>query len=125
MDDTAQNQNIPIATPKKEQEPRQGGAGSYIEKVERKPELPPEVIKVGIAPVSGPTLKKEDKEIGLVETGENISVRTQPEGLVTLPLTEEEAKKSSRGSVSDAIVWLANFVLRQFKILKTKGKYAG
>lgn len=121
MDDTAQN---PVGAPKKEQEPVPV-AGSYIEKTERKPEIPPEVAKVGVVPVLGPTLKKEDKEAGLTPAKAEVPVGTQPEGLVTLPLTEEEAKKSSRGSVADAVVWLANFILRQFKILKMKGKYAG
>lgn len=123
MDDTAQNQNAPVGTPKKEQEPV---GPSYIEKVERQPEVPPEVAQVGVTPVTGPTLTDEDRKVGIEEAKEEVPVATKPEGIVSLPLTEQEAKKTLRvnKNITDAIVWLANFVLRQFKILKMKGKYA-
>lgn len=111
MDDTAR---APVGAPQKEQEPV---ATSYIEKVEKQPEIPPEVARVGVKPVSDQVVfKKEDKDAGLAPAKAEVPVASEPDGLVTLPLTEEEAKKSSRGSVADAIVWLAQFVLRQFKL---------
>lgn len=113
MDDAAR---APVGTPQKEQEPV-----GYIEKVEKQPEIPPEVAQVGVKSVSDQVVfKKEDKEAGLEPAKAEVPAATEPDGFVTLPLTEEEAKKSSRGSVAEAIVWLAQFVLRQFKLRRVK-----
>ncbi|MBI1919044.1 hypothetical protein HYS29_00440 [Candidatus Microgenomates bacterium] len=119
MDDTAQG-NV-----RKEQEPVSGP--SYIEKVEHQPEIPPEVAQVGVAPISQTTpLTKEDKEAGIVEAGEAVPTKTEPEGLVNLPLTEQEARSALKihKNIKEAIVWLANFVLRQFRIFQLKEKNA-
>lgn len=127
MDNTAPP---PKAGPQKEQEPIVAPASpGYLERVERQPEIPPEVARVGVAPVSPPTITSEDREAGLEEAKEEIPVTTTPQGLIKLPLTEDEAKKTLtiHKNIADAIVWLANFVLRQFKIVKMRrgGKYVG
>ncbi|MBI2622018.1 hypothetical protein HYW66_00050, partial [Candidatus Microgenomates bacterium] len=116
MDDTAQQ---PVSGPQKEQEPIAGR--SYIEQVERAPEIPPEVAQVGVAPISQTApLTKEDREAGIIEAGEAVPTKTEPEGLVNLPLTEQEARSALRihKNIKEAIVWLANFVLRQFRIFQ-------
>lgn len=124
MDDAAQGQQTPVNIPQKEQQPI--GGTSYIEKVERQPEIPPEVAKIGVQPVSGPTLTAEDKKIGIMEAKEEVPVSTEPEGLVQLSLTEQEARSALKihKNIAGAIVWLANFVLRQFKIIKLKKEEA-
>lgn len=118
MDDTGQHA---VGRPQKEQEPI--ASTSFIEQVERQPEIPPEVVTVGVTPVLQQTpLTKEDREAGISEAGENVPVTTEPEGLVNLPLTEQEARSALRihKKIGDAIIWLANFVLRQFKIVRLK-----
>lgn len=120
MDNSAQDQQTPVSVPQKEQQPI--GGTNYIEKVERQPEIPPEVAKIGVQPVSGPTLSAEDKKVGITQAKEEVPVSTKPEGLVQLPLTEQEAQSALKihKNIAEAIVWLANFVLRQFKIIKLK-----
>lgn len=111
MNDTGQS---PVGIPQKEQEPR---LISYVEKVEKQPEIPPEVGQVGVQPVSQQVvLKREDLEAGLAPAKEEVAA-------TEVILTEEEAKKALRKNknVKDAILWLATFVLRQFKITKFKG----
>lgn len=122
MDDTAQDQpTSPLAgAPQKEQE--SVGTPTYLERVERQPEIPPEVAQVGVQPVSGPVLTKKDKKVGLEEAKEEIPPSTQPEGLVSPLLTEQEARNMLRihKNIAEAIVWLANFILRQFKIFRLR-----
>lgn len=125
MDKTAQDQQgqpTPVSPPQKEQESITPTQGGYLERVERQPEIPPEVAKIGVQPVSGPTLTAEDKKVGITEAKEEVPVSTEPEGLVQLPLTEREARNVLKihKNIAEAIVWLANFILRQFKIIKLK-----
>lgn len=112
------NDTAPVSGPQKEQAPI--GPISYVEKVEKQPEIPPEVGQVGVQPVSQQVvLKKEDLEAGLAPAKEEVPIT---ESLSNLPLTEQEAKTTlgKHKNIRDAIVWLATFVIRQFKIHKLK-----
>lgn len=127
MDKTAQDQpTTPVSPPQKEQELVTPIGGEYLERVERQPEIPPEVAKVGVQPISGPALTDEDKKVGIAEAKEEVPVSIEPEGLVQLPLTEPQARSVLKihKNIAEAIVWLANFVLRQFKIFKMKKEEA-
>lgn len=121
MNDTAPP---PVVGPQKEKEQEPVSRQDYLEQVERTPEIPPEVAKVGVAPVTGPTLKEEDRKVGLEPVKEEVPVTTTPQGLVKLPLTEAEARSVLRlhKKITEAIVWLANFVLRQFKVFRLRQK---
>jgi len=108
-----------------------GTAVSYIEHSEPEPKIAEEV-KDFIKPSEKPV--PEHLDIGIRPAAEATPVRKEPSGNITLPMTEDEAKKAVKEGMGEvdiqkhfegvnfapARLFLATLVL---KVLKLKGKF--
>lgn len=98
-----------------------------IEPSEKAPQLPKEVAEAGVEivkPHDVPQLTLEDKKAGLTPAPVIALVPTQPTDNIVLPMTGEQATQvvKTNKKPNNSIVWLAISVLRQLKMLHTKGE---
>ena len=126
MDDTDQNVKpantqpqaqvqqpaTPVGTPQKEQQPVPSEVSEFVKPSQVEPAIHPELAEVGVERVSEiPELTLEDKKAGLSAAKESVPVPTTPQGLVQLPMTEEEARRTIKTTnASDSRHWLAVLV---------------
>ncbi|MBI1982525.1 MAG: hypothetical protein HYU49_01805 [Candidatus Levybacteria bacterium] len=110
----------PVSAPQKEQQPPASSVSEFVKPSEAEPAIHPELAEVGVEKVSEvPELTLEDKKAGLAPAKESVPVLTQPSGLIQLPMTEEEARRTIKTTnVSDSRHWLAVLVEKMFQILK-------
>lgn len=95
--------------------------GVFLERVEETPELAPEVKKAGVEHVRGEIkLTPEERKVGIEEAAEAVPVSTQPTGATNLPLTDDQIKKALHQKITDSILWLATWCLRQIKLIHHK-----
>lgn len=124
MDDTNQTQDqpvvAPVSVPQKEQQPVSPEISEFVKPSEAEPVIHPELAEAGVEKVKEvPDLTLEDRKAGLSAAKESVPVSTTPSGLVQLPMTEEEAKRTIKTtSVSDSRHWLAVLVEKVFQLLK-------
>ena len=107
----------PISGPHKEVAPLSGQTSEYVKPVESAPELPKEVEAAGVEAVEDrPQIHPEAAKAGLTHAKEHVSHPTEPAGVVTYPLINQQQATvmQKKSSVRDAARWLAVFVLRQF-----------
>lgn len=118
----AQDQPVvtPVSTPQKEQQPVVSPVSEFVKPSEAEPTIHPELAEVGVEKVKEvPDLTLEDKKAGLSAAKESVPVSTAPSGLVQLPMTEEEARRTIKTtSVSDSRHWLAFLIEKVSKLLK-------
>lgn len=114
----ARNRLSPRATaggPQKEIGPN---VSAYIERTDEKPEIPPELKDAGVEHVSDEIeVPYEAQKVGLTVSKQSVPAKTEPDGTVSIPLSMQESSSILRvhKDITDAIVWLANWCLRQFK----------
>lgn len=110
----------PVSVPQKEQQPVSPEISEFVKPSEAEPVIHPELAEAGVEKVKEvPDLTLEDRKAGLSAAKESVPVSTTPSGLVQLPMTEEEAKRTIKTtSVSDSRHWLAVLVEKVFQLLK-------
>jgi hypothetical protein len=125
MDDTAHNQNQdqsgqplnPVSTPQKEVET--APVNEYVSLSETSPRIEKEVAEAGVKEVGkAPELTEEHFKTGMKHAGESTPAKTEPTGIVKLPMTQDQAQVLAKGDTDDAATWLANFILRLLKKMR-------
>jgi len=114
------NPLAPVGGVQKEQEP---SGASLMRSSETEPVIPPEAAELGVENVSErPVLTTEQQEAGIkISDQRPLETATPPSSpLISAPLSEKESlivlQKTS--NKFNAIVWLADLILRQIKRLK-------
>ncbi len=131
MDDTSQNQNQgqvkdqnqvgqpvnPVSIPQKEVET--ASVSDYITASETSPIIEKEVSEAGVKEVGKqPELTQEHFKTGIKHAPESTPVKTEPTGIVKLPMTQAQAQQQTKGNTDDAATWLATFILRLLKKMR-------
>ncbi|MBI4100764.1 hypothetical protein HY439_03445 [Candidatus Microgenomates bacterium] len=89
----------------------------YLKRTEERPEITSELQEAGVEHLHEEVeLSPQDKEAGMIEAAEAVPVTTEPTGLVSLPLTEDQIKKALHHKIIDSVTWLATWCFRQIKI---------
>lgn len=84
--------------------------------VEKKPELAGYVEKVGEEELEGPIIDDYTGQVLMAPA-------MQKAGTVTLPMTEEEVKEGLHHQIWESIRWLAEWCVRQIKVLHGRVRY--
>lgn len=114
-------QPTPVGSVQKESGP--AVATDFIKPTEKAPEVPAQLTELGVEATpsqESPKLSLEDKKAGLGLAKESTAVITSPSGMVTLPMSGQQAKQALHRKVSDSMRWLAMLILRQLKKQETK-----
>lgn len=113
----------PVGTPQKEQQPVPSEVSEFVRPSEVEPTIHPELAEIGVEKVKEvQDLTLEDKKAGLSAAKESVPVSTAPTGLVQLPMTEEEAKRTIKTtSPSESRHWLAALVKKISKLFLKYG----
>jgi hypothetical protein len=88
-----------------------GKASEDVKEVPDAPEIPPEVERAGVKPVATQFQGqvRDDSGKPLIQTPQSQQVT------ITLPTDQESLVTLSKGSVVNAVTWLAHFWLRMIK----------
>lgn len=106
----------PVSSPQKEVGP--AGAEAYLEPVSEKPEVSKELKEAGLEPVTSEIeVPYEAKKAGLEMAKEAVpvSVPTAPSSTVPFTMAQSLNILKIHKKISDAIVWLAMWCIRQLK----------
>lgn len=106
----------PVSLPQKELGPT---ISAYIEKTDVKPDIPPQLTELGVEHVTDEIeVPYEAQKVGLTHSKEAVAATTEPDGTVFIPLTASESFSILRihKDITEAVVWLANWCIRQLKI---------
>lgn len=96
---------------------------THFEEVERAPELTAEVKKAGVEHVEGEIqLTPQDKKVGMEAAAEAVPLTTSSVGTVSLSLTDDQIQKALHQKITESILWLATWCLRQLQLLHHKLK---
>lgn len=91
----------------------------YIEEIGKELELEKEVEKAGVEKIGEEiTLPEPVKQQGVKVSGENVPVISRAQ--TNIPLNQVQIKKALHKKITDSILWLAIWCLRQLKIQKSK-----
>lgn len=117
-----QDQSVatPVSAPQKEQQPVSSEVSEFVKPSEAEPVIHPELAEAGVEKIKEvPDLTLEDKKAGLSAAKESVPVSTVPSGLVQLPMTEEEARRTIKTTKpSDSRHWWAVLVEKVYQFLK-------
>lgn len=95
-----------------------------LEEVEKAPELSLEVQKAGVTPIQEQVkLPTQDQQVGMMEAGEAVPVSLQPTQTITL--TDDQIKKALHQKVTESILWLATWCVRQLRVIHHKLSRSG
>lgn len=128
MDDSSQKQNQadnatplnPVGVPQKEVEV--GIVSDYISPSETAPKIDKEVSDAGVKEISQtPRLAEEHYNIGVKHSLEATPVKTEPTGMVKLPMEQSQANEAAKGNVNDSKTWLSNLVLKLIRKMRLSG----
>ena len=129
MDDPSKNQQNPQPQTQastivsKEAEPilRIGDAEAYVKLSETEPSIPKEVSEAGVKAVSQEhPIPQDVREAGLDLAKEAQAPSLEP--TLKVPMTQTQAQKSSKGSVSESITWLSTLIMLLFKKDEQRGE---
>lgn len=114
---------VPVGQPNKEFGPV--ATSDVLKPTETAPVISPEVAEHGVEVVKSTEtvpLTLEDQKHGVTHAKETMPVHTEPKGMVTLPLTQQQAVATLKTtkSVKESIAWLAVLVLKQLKRMHEK-----
>jgi hypothetical protein len=109
----------PISVGQKEQEPIVASpkTSEYLASSETQPELSKEVKEAGVEEISEKvSLTQDQQAAGVRHAGPTVEPKTEPEGKVKLPLTEEEVQRvEKKEKPSNSIKWLAAIIKKAWK----------
>jgi hypothetical protein len=111
----------PVSTGQKEQGPAISTprASEYLAPSEVTPEIAQEAKEFGVEEVSEKDPFKDISQAGVKPAGPFVEPKTEPEGKVKLPLTEEEVQVvEKKESPSSSIKWLASLIKKAWKKIK-------
>jgi hypothetical protein len=97
--DASQKQKIETQNPQPVGSVRKEGLPSinhepFVSQSEVEPKLHPEVTNIGVETVAqNPDIPKEVEKLGLQHSAEAVKPETEPSGIVSIPLTEEQANQ--------------------------------
>ena len=96
---------------------------THLEEVERALELTAEVKRAGVEHIREEIkLTPQARSVGIEEAAEIIPVSAPQTGVVNLPLTDDQIQKALHQKITESILWLANWCLRQLQLLHHKLK---
>lgn len=111
-------------TPGKEQAPISvDSVEPNIAPVETLPEISVEVKEAGVEARDDKEtldLKLEDRKAGFSAENEATPIATAPTNMVQFPISEDEARTTSKGDTGKSITWLRAEILRQIKVMHQK-----
>jgi hypothetical protein len=118
----AQTQPVvePVSTGAKEQAPAisTAKASEYVVLSEASVEIPQEVKEAGVEDISEKA-PIADQHTGINPSGSFVQPKTEPEGKVELPLTQEEViEVEKKENNSSSIRWLAAVIRKAWKRIK-------
>ena len=88
-----------------------------------KPELTitSELSEIGVETQRPPAITAEHEKAGITLAKESVPVKTEPSGIVYLPMTEDEAKQTLKHAKPTNSIWgVAALVLKYFKEIHKK-----
>ena len=109
---------VGVAGPQKELGP---AILAYVERTDEKPEIPAQLKELGVESVSDEVeIPYEAKKAGLAPSKQAVPAQTMPDGTVFIPLTSSESFSilKMHKDITEAIVWLATWCIRQLKMRK-------
>lgn len=108
--DASQKQKVETQTAQPVSSIRKEGQPSinhepFVMQSETEPKLHPEVASVGVETISQtPELPKEVEKLGLKHSAEAVKPATEPSGVVSLPLTEDQAEEIINSQKHDSAI---------------------